>query len=45
LSIVSLIPNPVGNDIREWIEVENTGLTDIDLRECYIKNGSKKSKI
>jgi Lamin Tail Domain len=44
VSIVSLLPNPVGNDIREWIEIKNTGEHTVSLDTCFFKNGRKKSK-
>ncbi len=44
LRISSLLVNPVGTDIREWIEIENTGTTSTDLQSCFLQRGSKKYK-
>ncbi len=49
LSIHAVSPNPKWNDIKEWLEIRNNGLEDINLRWCEIDDdiwkGSRNYKI
>lgn len=44
--IVSLVPNPKGNDSElEWIEIENRERHEVNLRDFSIATGTKKQSI